>query len=120
MSELPQKEAKSEQRVVEFFDSYYNKKLQFPANEFDAVITFFTKRNFDKTSAISVGQSLLTQAKVDNVNVFKLLDTLKGLTEVQLSRVVAEILNNQRTKTSMLGFKIQSTFDYLERRNVVV
>ena len=46
MSELPPKEQKTEQRVVEFFDNYYNKTLEFPSNEFDAVIGFFTKRGF--------------------------------------------------------------------------
>ena len=120
MSELPVKEQKAEQRVVEFFDNYYNKTLEFPSNEFDAVIGFFTKRGFDKTSAISVGQSLLKQAKLDNVKTFELLDTLKGLEEVQLSRVVTEVLNFQRHKGSTLGFKVDTNIEYFEKRNIVV
>ena len=108
MSELPVKEQKSEQRVVEFFDNYYNKTLEFPSNEFDAVIGFFTKRGFDKTSAISVGQSLLKQAKLDNVKVFELLDTLKGTDDLKLSSVVTELLNYNRQKISTLGFKVEA------------
>ena len=50
----------------------------------------------------------------------QLIDTLKGLTEVQLSKVVAQVLNFQRSKTSTIGFKITPTFEYGERRNVVV
>ena len=80
----------------------------------------FSKRNFDKVAAASVGQALLTQAKIDNVNVFELVDTLKGLSEVQLSKVVAQVLNFQRNKSSTIGFKISPTFEYGERRNVVV
>ena len=117
---LPPKEQKSEQRVVEFFNNYFNKTLEFSANDFDAVVGFFTKRDFDKTSAVSVSQALLPQAKLDQVNVFELLDTLKGLNEVQISKVVTQVLNFQRNKSSTLGFKIDPTFDYGERRNVVV
>ena len=97
-----------------------HKTLEFPSNEFDAVIGFFTKRGFDKTSAISVGQSLLKQAKLDNVKTFELLDTLKGLQEVQLSRVVTEVLNFQRNKGSTLGFKVDTEIEYFEKRNIVV
>ena len=93
---LPPKEKKSEQRVVEFFNNYFNKTLEFSANDFDAVVGFFTKRDFDKTAAISVSQALLTQAKLDEVNVFQLLDTLKGFDEVQLSKVVTQVLNFYR------------------------
>lgn len=117
---LPPKDQKSEQRVVEFFDNYFTKPIEVSANDYDAVISFFSKRDFDQTSAASVGQALLTQAKLDNVNVFELIDTLKGLTEVQLSKVVAQVLNFQRSKTSTIGFKITPTFEYGERRNVVV
>ena len=117
---LPPKDKKSEQRVVEFFDNYFTKPIQVSANDYDAVVGVFSKRNFDKVAAASVGQALLTQAKIDNVNVFELVDTLKGLSEVQLSKVVAQVLNFQRNKSSTIGFKISPTFEYGERRNVVV
>ena len=117
---LPPKDQKSEQRVVSFFDNYFTKPIEVSANDYDAVIGFFSKRGFDKVAAASVGQALLTQAKLVSVNVFELVDTLKGLTEVQLSQVVAQVLNFQRNKSSTIGFKVEPTFEYGERRNVVV
>jgi hypothetical protein len=54
------------------------------------------------------------------VNVFELLDTLKGLTELQLSNVVTEILNVNRSKISTLGFKIADLRNQFEKRNIVV
>ena len=93
MSSLPKKETTSEGRTTEFFDKYFTKKLNFPTNEVDAVIGFFLKRGFDKTAAQSTSTVLLEQAKIDNVNIFTLLDTLRGLNEIQLSTVVAEVLN---------------------------
>jgi hypothetical protein len=120
-SSLPaEKYTSSDQYVKEFFDRYYTKTLEFPANEVDAVIAFFTKRGFEEASANSVATTLMQQAKIDGVKVFKLLDTLNGLEDVQLSSLVTEILNYSRTKTSTLGYRIDNTTNYIEARNIAV
>ena len=121
MPSLPQEKPSntSDRGVTKFFNNYYSKQLSFPTNQVDAVVTFFTKRKFDKTAAISVATSLLTQSKIDNVNVFKLLDTLSGLTEVQLSAVVTEVLNYNRARSSTLGFKTNAKSNKVEKRNIV-
>ena len=121
MSSLPQNKPTnySDKGVTTFFDNYFSKKLSFPTNQVDAVVTFFEKRGFDKSAAISVATTLLQQAKLDNINIFKLLDTLKGLSEVQLSAVVTEILNYNRPRTSTLGYKRDQTVEKFEKRNIV-
>jgi hypothetical protein len=108
----------SSEEVRSFFDKYFTGQLTFPSNQVDAVIGFFMKRGFSDLSARSTSIVLLNQAKVDNVNVFQLLDTLKGLTDVQLSGVVTEILNASREATSILGYKILATEETLESRNI--
>tara|TARA_A200000159_G_C7042931_1_gene222831 strand:- start:70 stop:432 length:363 start_codon:yes stop_codon:yes gene_type:complete len=120
MSSLPTSPKSSDQNVTEFFDNYFNEKLAFPSNEVDAVIGFFEKRGFEKNSAISTATVLLNQAKIDGVKIFELLDTLKGLDNVQLSSVVTEVLNYNRLRTSTLGFKLAANNDSVEKRNVVV
>ena len=120
MSSLPQAPLTSDKKVTQVFDNYFNKKLSFPSNEVDAVVAFFEKRGFEKSAAISTATTLLNQAKLDGVKVFTLLDTLKGFNEVQLSAVVTEILNYNRLRTSVLGFKIQESTEKIERRNIVV
>jgi hypothetical protein len=121
MSSLPQEKPSntSDKGVTKFFNNYYSKQLTFPTNQVDAVVSFFTKRGFDKTAAISVATSLLTQAKLDSVNVFKLIDTLTGLNEVQLSSVVTEVLNYNRARSSTLGFKTAAESNKVEKRNIV-
>ena len=104
--------------VRQFFDAYYEKPLEFSANEVDSVINFFTKRNFDENAARSTSAALLRQAKIDQVPIFKVLDTLKGLDDVQLSTVVAEVLNYSRQKTSTLGFTIVEEENLYETRNI--
>jgi hypothetical protein len=120
-SSLPsEKYTNSDQFVKEFFDRYYTKSLEFPANEVDAVVAFFEKRGFEEVSANSVATVLLQQAKIDGVKVFTLLDTLTGLEDVRLSSLVTEILNYSRTKTSTLGFRVEQTTNLVESRNIAV
>ena len=119
-SSLPIQPQSNDKSVTEFFDKYFTKKLEFSTNEVDAVIAFFEKRGFDRSAAISTGTILLQQAKLDDIKVFVLLDTLKDFDETKLSAVVAEVLNYNRLNTSTLGFKSKSVIDTLEKRNVVV
>jgi hypothetical protein len=110
----------SANKVKQFFDRYYDKTVNYNANEVDAVIAYFLKRGFDEVAAINTSVVLLQQAKLDQINVYKLIDTLKGFNDVQLSNVVTQILNDNRNKTSALGYKVAPTGTLLEQRNIIV
>lgn len=112
--------ADSSTEVKSFFDKFFLHEVTFPAAEIDAVVGFFLKRGFDETASKSVAIVLLNQARNDNVNTFAVVDTLKGLTDVQLSRVVAEVLNAYREKTSILGYKVAALASTFESRNILV
>lgn len=101
-----------------FFNNYFTAQVSYPAGDIDAVVGFFLKRGFDEQSAKSTAIVILNQAKLDNVNVFQLVDTLKGLTDVQLSQVVSEILNQTRQKTSVLGYRLLNVDETFESRNI--
>jgi hypothetical protein len=106
--------------VKTFFNNYFSTPISFPAQQIDATVAFFQKRGFDTSSARSTAIVLLTQARVENVNVFTLLDSLKGLTDIQLSQVVAQVLNSYRENTSQLGYRIQPVANTYEARNILV
>lgn len=106
--------------VRQFFDKYYTSTVSFPANQVDAVLGFFLKNGFDEQSAKSTAIVLLNQARADSVNVFSLIDTLKSLPGIELSQVVAQILNSYREKTSLLGYRIAPLVDNYESRNILV
>lgn len=120
MSNIPTQITDSSEFVKQFFDKFYLNQLTFPSNQIDATVGFFLKRGFDLESARSVSIVLLNQAKIDNVNVFQLIDTLKGLADVQLSQVVAQILNSYREKTSLLGYKVSPLVTVYDVRNILV
>lgn len=105
--------------VKEFFDKYFSKKISLTSNQVDSVVGYFRKRGFDNNSAIAVATVLLQQAKIDNVNIFKLLDTLQGLNDVSLSKLVATILNTNRSRISSIGFTIDNPATTSEERNIV-
>lgn len=106
--------------VKQFFDKFFVHQVSFPSNQIDGVVGFFLKNGFDIESARSTGIVLLNQARASNINVFELIDTLKALTDVELSRVVAQILNAYREKVSLLGYRIAPLVDTYESRNILV
>ncbi len=107
--------------TTEFFNNFYNLEISYNPSEVDAVIGYFLKRGFDQTAAINTASVLMQQAKIDDLNVQELLDTLKGVTDVQLSLIVAQILNLNREKTSVLGFRDETNqTELFDQRNVVI
>ena len=120
MSNIPKQNNDSGAPVKEFFNEYFNDTIAFPSNDVDAVVGYFESRGFDRQASISTATVILQQSKIDNVRVFELLDTLRGMSNVQLSYIVTEVLNYNRANTSSLGYKLESASNLSEKRNIVV
>lgn len=112
------KNTDSAEEMRSFFDKYFLHQITFPTNQIDAVVGYFLKRGFDEQAARSTAIVLLNQASIENVHPFKIVDTLKGVTDSQLNAVVSEILNVYREKTSSLGFRDPTILETLESRNI--
>jgi len=110
---------KSVDFVKNFTSSNLSKRIEMSASTVDAVVGFFESKGFEIDSAASLSSVLLEQAKAENINVFSLIDSLKKYNKVQLSKVVAVILNSKQEKSSLLGFKTESK-DKLEQRNIII
>lgn len=108
------------EETTEFFNKYYSKNVAYKASDVDAVIAYFLKRNFDQAAAINISLILLEQAALNNIPVFKLIDTLKVLTSIQLSNVVAQILNFNRENTSAIGYRIIKNDNLFDKRNIIL
>lgn len=106
--------------VKSFFYKSYSQPVSFPAAQIDTTIAFFTKRGFDQLGAGTIAIVMLNQARQENVDVFTLLGTLKALTDVQLSQVVAQVLNASRDKTSLLGYRTAPITNTFEARNILI
>lgn len=101
-SNLPVNPSNNE-TTVQAFDSYYDVPIEINSSVYAAMVGYFTNRNFDTIAAESISTIILRQAKQDNYNPMKILDSLRGLSDVELSGIVGEILNYNRLSTSSLG-----------------
>jgi hypothetical protein len=89
--------------TVQAFDAYFTQPVELNSTTLAAMTAFFTSRQFGQISAQSIATTIMMQAKKDGYNPLKILDTLKGLNDIELSALVSEILNYNRFKTSSLG-----------------
>lgn len=94
----------SSDQTVQTFDGYYTAPLEIDSSVLAAMKGFFTNRDFGEVAAESISITIISQAKRDGYNPMQILDTLRGLDSVELSGLVAEILNYNRFKTSSLGY----------------
>ncbi len=101
-----------------FFDSYGQQPLEFSANEVNASIGFFLSKGFEEDAAKVTAATLLRQARLDGVKIFELLDQLKGLDGLELSSVIAQILNRYRLNTSTLGYRSVTVAKPNQTRNI--
>lgn len=88
-----------------FFDNYGEGPLEFSANDVAATVAFFEERGFATDASLVVATTILKQAKLDGIPVFTFLDMIKSYQDINLSTLVGEILNNNRTPISTLGFR---------------
>ena len=103
-SNLPPAAKPSTSDTVQAFDNYYSEPLELSSTVLTAMKGYFMNRGFEEVSAESITITIMRQAHNDGYNPMQILDTLKGLSNVELSGLVSEILNYNRFKTSSLGY----------------
>lgn len=106
----------SSDKTVQVFDQYYQAPVELNNSALVAMTGFFEKRGFEKDSAESTAIVILQQATKDKINPLQIMDTLRGLSDVEISTLVGEILNYNRFKTSSLGMhQITKPVDFVNR-----
>lgn len=99
----PSQNQDSSQATLKVFDTYSTAPLNVDSATFDAMTGFFASRGFGEDSARSMAYVIIKQAILDNYKPFQLIETLRGLNDIELSALITEILNYNRFKTSNLG-----------------
>ena len=105
--------------IFQVYDTYYEKPIEIYSSVYNATKAFFTSKGFDDLAAESVAITIIKQAKKDGYNPLQILDSLKGLTNVEISALVAEIINFNRYKTSFLGYSLVNRVNAEISRNVL-
>lgn len=103
-SNIPPKQfTQTSDQTVQIFNNYYKEPIALNNSELTAMTGYFEKRGFETVAAESAAAIILTQAAQDGYNGMQVMDTLSGLTSVEISGLVAEIMNFNRVKSSLLG-----------------
>lgn len=102
---LPKKSSagSSSDQTISQFENYNDKPVELNQNTLTAMIGFLVNRGFSKESSETISLTILTQAKRENYNPMALIETMKKLNDNEMSAIIAEVLNFNRFKTSMLG-----------------
>jgi hypothetical protein len=119
-STLPSIGIDDNQGSGKIFNRFYKEDFFYNPSEVDAVIGYFLKRGFEKISAVNTASILLQQSSKDKLPAFELLDTLKGVTDVQLNNIVAQILNLSRSSCSTVGYRLASGNTLYDQRNIII
>jgi len=97
------KTANSSDQTVEVFNNYGTASIIINNSDLMALAGFFENKGFEVSAAENTAIIILTQAAKDGYSPMQIMDSLKGLGDVEISGLVAEILNYNRIKSSLLG-----------------
>ena len=105
--------------TVQAFDTYYSKPVELDAGIYTAMKSFFTSKGFENNSADNIAVLIIKESKINGLNPMKVIDSLRGLDNVEISTLVNEIVNYNRFKTSFLGYATAFSTNPTISRNIV-
>lgn len=119
LTNLPTKESTDSANSTKTYLNNFGKNgEEYLSADVDAAIGFLTDKGFGIEAATVTSIVLLQQAKRDGFPIFKVLETLGSLKQLELSALVSEILNLNRSQTSRLGFRTSITANQIKLRNI--
>jgi hypothetical protein len=105
-------------QTVKIFDQFYAYETVVPADEYDAVNSYF-KSVFKTTEAAgNFTITLFRVAQQSGIPVMDLLQQIQGQTLPELTLTLAYYLNGLRSKATLLGLNASVTPNYYVARNV--
>ncbi len=105
--------------TLNYINSYNAPIYEIQPSVLAAVKGFFTNKNFGEVAADTIATIIIVQCKKDGYNPMVILDSLRGLGEVELSGLVSEILNYNRFKSSSLGYAQTFETNVEVKRNII-
>jgi hypothetical protein len=103
-SNLPPRPKPARSDTTRAFENYYSDPVELSSTTLAAMKGYFTNKGFGEVAAENITTIIMTQAHSDGYSPMQILDTLKGLNNLDLSAFVSELLNYNRFKTSSLGY----------------
>ena len=106
-------------QTVRIFDGFYAFEQQVPANEFDAVNSYFESVFRDRQAALNFTTTLFRVSAESTIPVLDLLDQIRDQDQIQLNSTLAYWLNGLRSPSTLLGINATVTPNFYTARNVL-
>lgn len=110
---------KTTTKTKQEFQGYQNLKPGTDSSVYNAMTGFFTSRGFGESAAELISETIMYQAKTDGYSAQQIIDGMKSLNELEISSIVAEILNYNRFKSSSLGYSPEYLTNPEVSRNII-
>lgn len=105
--------------TVRVFDTFYDFEALVPANEYDAVYSYFRSQFNTTDAAKNFTTVLFLISSNNNIPVLDLLDELRRYDAPTVTATLAYYLNGLRSKSTLLGLNTTVTPNIFAARNVV-
>ena len=105
-------------QTVRVFDQFYNYDENVPADQYDAVRSFFLSAFRTESAADSFTVAIFRVAQNSGQNALSLLSTFENQTPPQITATLCYYLNGIRSASTLLGVLTPTTPNYYTARNV--
>ena len=107
-------------QTVRIFDQFYNYSANVPAEEYDAVVSYFRSVFTTALAAENFTSSLFRVAEETNQNALTLLKTFQegGQSAPEITVLMAYYLNSIRSPATLLGVLTPTQPNFYAARNV--
>lgn len=105
-------------QTVRIFDQFYNYDENVPAQEYDAVLSFFRSVFKTEDAANNFAVALFRVAQNSGQNALTLLATFENQTPPEITTTLCYYLNGIRSPSTLLGVLTPTTPNFYTARNV--
>jgi hypothetical protein len=104
--------------TVKVFDEFYAYSANVPAQEYDAVYSYFRSVFDNLNAAGNFTVTLFRISEQSDIPVMTLLQQIQGQSQPELTLTLSYYLNNNRSSTTLLGLNTATTPNFYVARNV--
>ncbi len=104
--------------TVKIFDEFYAYTADVPAQEYDAVYSYFCSVFDTKEAAGNFTVTLFRISSQSSIPVMTLLQQIQGQSQPELTLTLSYYLNNNRSSSTLLGLNTAVTPNFYVARNI--
>jgi hypothetical protein len=105
-------------QTVRIFDQFYNYDENVPADQYDAVLSFFRSVFKTASAADNFTVAIFRVAQNSGQNAISLLSTFENKTPPEITTTLCYYLNGLRSPSTLLGVLTPTTPNYYTARNL--